>query len=373
MPTFRPSGLLRYALSIAAIAAAVLLSWPLQPLQDITTPLFVLAVLVSAWYGGPGPAVLAAILAVVTVDFFFIAPYYSVEFNLAFVERSLGFGLVLAVVIWFARVRRRAEQQLREQRDLLKQQAQVLESAKEELRRADRQKDEFLAVLAHELRNPLGAIRNGIYILDNGEVKDPRRIHEMMDRQFQQLLRLIEDLLDISRITRGKVVLRKEPVELAGIVRDAVESSRAAIESQRHDLSVSLPSRPVYVEGDPVRLAQVLSNILNNAAKFTPREGRIRLDAVTESGTLIVRVQDNGIGIRPEMLGKIFEMFTQADRTASQQYGGLGIGLSLVRGLVEAHGGTVEASSEGLGKGCEVVVRLPAREDQEAREPVHAG
>jgi signal transduction histidine kinase len=370
MPPFRALGLRRYALSIAAIAAAVLISWPLRPLQDVSTPLFVVAVLVSAWYGGPGPAALAAILAVLTADFFFIAPYYSVDFNLAFVERSIGFGLVLAVVIWFAHVRKRAEEQLREQRDLLRQQALVLEAAKEDLRRADRQKDEFLAVLSHEIRNPLGAIRNGIYILDNGGVEDPRRIHEMMDRQFQQLLRLIEDLLDVSRITKGKVVLRKEPVELAGIVRDAVESSRASIEAHGHDLSVSLPSRPVTIEGDPVRLAQVLSNILNNAAKFTPREGRIRLDAATEGGTVVIRVRDNGIGIPPEMVERIFEMFTQADRTPSQQYGGLGIGLSLVRGLVEAHGGTVEASSEGRGKGSEIVVRLPA---QEVREPVHAG
>ena len=180
MPILRVLGLRRYALSIAAIAAAVLMSWPLKPLQDVSTPLFVLAVLVSAWYGGPGPAALAAVLAILTADFFFIAPYYSVDFNLAFVERSIGFGLVLAVVIWFAHVRKRAEEQLREQRDLLRQQALVLEAAKEDLRRADRQKDEFLAVLSHEIRNPLGAIRNGIYILDNGGVEDPRRIHQMM-------------------------------------------------------------------------------------------------------------------------------------------------------------------------------------------------
>ncbi|HMI31175.1 MAG TPA: HAMP domain-containing sensor histidine kinase [Candidatus Limnocylindrales bacterium] len=370
LESLRTSGLRRYALSIAAIAAAVLLSWPLKPLQDVSTPLFVLAVLVSAWYGGPGPAALAAILAVLTADFFFIAPYYSVEFNIAFVERSIGFGLILALVIWFAHVRKRAEEQLREQRDLLHRQTLVLEAAEEDLRRADRQKDEFLAVLSHEFRNPLGALRNGIYILESGREKDLRRIHEMMNRQLDQLLRLIEDLLDVSRITRGNVVLRKEPVELATLVRDAVEASRASIESQGHDLSVSLPPAPVYVEGDPARLAQVLTNILNNAAKFTPRPGRVRLDAATENGTLIIRVRDNGIGIPPEMLGKVFEMFAQGDRTSSERYGGLGIGLSLVRGLVEAHGGTVEAMSEGSGKGSEIVVRLPA---QEAREPVNAG
>jgi signal transduction histidine kinase len=362
MPTFRPSGPWRYALSLATIAAAVLLAWPLRTLQDISAPLFVLAVLVSAWYGGPGPAALAAVLSVIAADFFFIAPIFSVELNLAFVERSLAFALVLGVVIWFTDVRKRAELKLLEQAERLRVQAQILEAAKEDLKQADRMKDEFLAVLSHELRNPLGAIRNGLHLMAADGVKDRDRIQAMMERQMKQLLRLMEDLLDVSRITRGKMDLRSEHIELANLVRDAVDSSRTSIDAKGHELTVTLPTEAVHIEGDRERLAQVLSNILGNAAKFTPRGGRIGLDATREDGILTIRVRDSGIGIPAHMVGRVFELFTQADRSTSREYGGLGIGLSLARGLVEAHGGSVEARSEGPGKGAEIVVRLPAEE-----------
>jgi len=357
-----PSGPQRYLLSVLTVGTAVLLSWPLHPLQDISMPLLVLAVLVSAWYGGAGPAFLSAVLAVLAADYFFIEPVYSIDLNLAFLERSLTFALILAVVIWFANVRKAAERKLMLQTALLREQTRVLEEARRELKRTDRLKDEFLAVLSHELRNPLGAIRNGLFLLGDPRIEDRRHIHEMMERQLRQLLRLIEDLLDVSRITSGKVVLSSEPVELETMVHDAVDMSRASIDSMGHRLEIHLPRRPVVIRGDRVRLAQVLSNILNNAAKFTPRGGRIALDAAIDHGSIVIRVRDNGIGIAPEMVERIFEMFTQADRSASRQHGGLGIGLSLVRGLVEAHGGSVHAFSEGPGSGSEIVVRLPAEE-----------
>jgi len=362
MTTRRGPDLRRYALSILTIGSAVLLSWPLRPLQDISMPLLVLAVLVSAWYGGPGPALLAAALAVLTADYFFVEPFYSIDLNAAFVEGTLTFALILGVVIWFTNIRKAAEEKLREQTALLKEQARVLEEAKQDLNRANRLKDEFLAVLSHELRNPLGAIRNGLFLLGDERVEDRRHVREMMERQIRQLLRLMEDLLDVSRITSGKIVLQREPVELTTVVRDAVDSARPSVESMAHDLTVSLPAGPVTVQGDRERLAQVLSNLLGNAAKFTPRGGRIALEAAMENGSVVVRVRDNGIGIPPDMVDRVFEMFTQGDRSASRQNGGMGIGLSLVRGLVEAHGGTVKAVSRGPGEGSEIVVRLPALE-----------
>jgi signal transduction histidine kinase len=370
MNPFRLSGLYRYAVPIATVAVAVLLSWPLRPLQDISMPLLVLAVLVSAWYGGFGPALAAAVLALLTSDFLFIEPIYSIDLNLSFLERSVAFGLVLGVTIWFANIRKAAERKLREQSERLQQQTRALEAIQEELRRADRMKDDFLAVLSHELRNPLGAIRNGLYLLRDGRTENPGHVHEMMDRQLKQLVRLIEDLLDVSRITRGTIVLRKEPVELSQVVRDAVELSRAPIEAQGHELAVSLPPQPVTLLGDRSRLAQVFSNVLHNAAKFTPARGRIDLDARQEDGAIVVRIRDNGTGIPVDMLDQVFGMFTQADRSPARRSGGLGIGLSLVRGLVEAHGGTVVAHSEGVGKGSEIEVRLPA---QDLPAPVHAG
>jgi signal transduction histidine kinase len=362
MPTSRASTVRRYALSLAAIAAAVLLTLPMRAVHGAATPFFVLAVLVSAWFGGTGPAVLCGILAVVAEDFFFIEPIYSVELDVGDLVRAAALIIVLGIVVWFAHVRRRAERELREQSARLEEQARVLEAAKEELKRADRMKDDFLAVLSHELRNPLGAIRNGIYLLGEGAAKDPKRIHEMIDRQLKQLLRLMEDLLDVSRITRGKVVLRKELVELSSLVQDAIDLSRASIESKSHELTVTLPSGPVFLRGDRERLAQVLSNILGNAAKFTPHGGRIHLEATVEEDVLFLCVRDNGIGIPGDMVERVFEMFIQADHSASRSHAGLGIGLSLVRGLVEAHGGSVVARSGGPGQGSEILVRLPAVE-----------
>ena len=359
MGASRTTGLERYALSVLTVGSAVLISWPLHPLQDISMPLLVLAVLVSAWYGGAGPAVVSGILAVLAADYFFIEPRYSIDLNLSFVERSITFALILAVAIWFANVRKRAEAGLREQTERLREQTQVLETARLDLKRADRMKDEFLAVLSHEVRNPLGAIRNGLYLLRDGRTQEPRHVLEMMERQLRQIIRLMEDLLEVSRITSGKVALSQEPVELEAMVRDAVDSSRASIESMGHQLAIHLPSDPVTIRGDRVRLAQVLSNLLTNSAKFTPRGGRIAVDASAENGEVVIHVRDNGIGIPPDMVERVFEMFTQADRSASRQHGGLGIGLSLVRGLVEAHGGSVKAVSAGAGTGSDITVRLP--------------
>jgi PAS domain S-box-containing protein len=239
--------------------------------------------------------------------------------------------------------------------------------AEEQLREADRRKDEFLATLAHELRNPLAPLRNGLHILQAAGGTGPAaRVHEMMERQVNHLVRLVDDLLEISRITRGKIELCKERVDLAAIVRSAVETSRPLVESAGHRLDLSLPPEPLTLEADAVRLAQVVANLLDNAAKFTDAGGQIWLSAQREGDSVTLSVRDTGIGIASDMLPHVFDMFTQADRSPGRAKDGLGIGLTLVRSLVQMHGGSVEARSEGLGKGSELIVRLPLAMEQPA-------
>ncbi len=233
--------------------------------------------------------------------------------------------------------------------------------AEDMLREADRRKSEFLAMLSHELRNPLAPLRNGLQImrLANGDRSVMEQARKMMERQLEHMVRLIDDLLDLSRITNGKIELRKERIELQAAVNDAVEASRPLIEASGHELAVTLPPRPICVDGDRTRLAQVFTNLLNNSAKYTPRGGHIALTVEPQGSDVVVTVQDDGIGIPADVLPHVFEMFTQVDRSLDREQGGLGIGLSLVRGLVEMHGGRVEAHSDGCGKGCQFIVRLP--------------
>jgi signal transduction histidine kinase len=229
------------------------------------------------------------------------------------------------------------------------------------LRESDRRKTEFLAMLSHELRNPLAPLRNGLQVLrlicHDEEAAEPL---SMMDRQLSQMVRLLDDLLDLSRIAKGKIELRRARIELAAAVQDAVESSRPFIEERGHEFKVKLPPKPVFVDGDRTRLAQVFANLLNNSARYTEAGGHIWLTVVQQGSDAVVSVKDDGAGIPRDKLETIFEMFTQVDRSMERAHGGLGIGLNLVRGLVNMHGGSVEAHSDGPGKGTEVVVRLPA-------------
>jgi PAS domain S-box-containing protein len=248
---------------------------------------------------------------------------------------------------------------------------QELRHRAEELARADRRKDEFLATLAHELRNPLAPICNAVEALrlPPEAAPDVRWASGVLDRQVGLLVRLVDDLLEISRIGQGKVKLHREVVELAAIVADAVETSGPLIEGHRHQLEVTLDSEPLRLEGDRTRLAQVVSNLLTNAAKYTPEGGHIWLRAAREGGEVVLRVRDNGIGIVPEMLPRIFDLFSQGERALHHAQGGLGIGLSLVKGLVEMHGGTVAAHSGGPGQGSEFTLRLPALLDPPGTPP----
>ena len=237
----------------------------------------------------------------------------------------------------------------------------ALRASEQALKEADRRKDEFLAMLAHELRNPLAPIRNAAQVLKLLGPVDARQqwAREIIERQTQHLTRLVDDLLDVSRITRGKVKIAREPLDLAAVVHRAVESSRPLIDARRHQLTLALPPEPVRLEGDLTRLVQVVGNLLNNAAKYTDEGGHIRLEAAREGGRVVLRVRDDGMGLPADLLPHVFDLFSQADRSLDRSQGGLGVGLTLVRRLVELHGGQVEARSGGPGQGSEFIVRLP--------------
>jgi PAS domain S-box-containing protein len=232
----------------------------------------------------------------------------------------------------------------------------------ERLEENERQMNEFLAMLGHELRNPLAPIRNALSVLqmDHPDEATLGRSTSVIDRQITHLTRLVDDLLDLSRITRGKIALQREPLELTRLLRDAAEASRPLMDARGQTFEVALPNAPLWVEGDIIRLSQVVVNLLNNAAKFTPERGRIRLTAEREDSEVAIRVRDTGIGIPADLMPKIFELFTQGDHSLDRSQGGLGIGLTLVHRLVEMHGGTVRAHSPGLNRGSEFVIRLPA-------------
>src|SRR5262249_47644771 len=232
----------------------------------------------------------------------------------------------------------------------------------EELVLADRHKNEFLAMLAHELRNPMAPLRNALHLLKmpGTDSEIAREARDVMERQGKHPVRMVDDLLDISRIVCGRIELRRESVKLQEVVERAVELAQPVIDAQGHELIVTRPAQPVWLNADCVRLAQVISNLLTNAAKYTEKAGRILLTGGCEDGLAVVRVRDNGIGITPELLPHIFELFVQGDQSLERTQGGLGIGLTLVRRIVELHGGSVTASSAGPGQGSEFVVRLPA-------------
>jgi signal transduction histidine kinase/CheY-like chemotaxis protein len=231
-----------------------------------------------------------------------------------------------------------------------------------ELRDTDRRKDEFLAMLAHELRNPLAPIANAALVLglrNQGANEEVRWACDVIERQVRQMTRIVDDLLDVSRITRGKIKLQKAVINVSSIISAAVETSRPLIESRKHRLNITLPSESLEVQADVTRMAQVVTNLLNNAAKYTEEGGQIRICADRDGTEAVISVRDNGVGVSADLLPTIFELFTQADRTIDRSQGGLGIGLTLVRSLVELHGGSVSASSDGFGRGSEFVIRLP--------------
>ena len=264
--------------------------------------------------------------------------------NVTLIERPVRMGALTTSV----RAALRARQRQYESRAYLREREE-----------ADERKNEFLATLAHELRNPLAPIRTSLEIMRlSGSGVPPRGITAIMERQVNHLVRLVDDLIDVARITRGKIELRKERVHLNAVIADAVETSRPLIDAAGHQLELTLPRDDLVVDADPMRLAQIFSNLLNNAATYTDAGGRISVDVREADGSAVVTVADTGIGIAPDALSRVFELFAQAD-APTRKHAGLGIGLTLARGLVELHGGTLTASSDGLGCGSRFVVRLP--------------
>ena len=283
-----------------------------------------------------------------------------------FLEKPLEADILRSKVAVFSELYLQ-RRQLAVQRDNLKAFAEenlrLLKESRDNaqaLKEADSRKDEFLATLAHELRNPLAPIRNGLQILRMApEGSRAEDVRGMMDRQLTHMVRLIDDLLDVSRVSRGRIDLRKVRMSLQVAVNSALEASRPLIEANDHRLELDIPEAPLWVEGDLTRLAQVVSNLLNNAAKYTPAGGDIRLTVREQNGHADIEVADNGVGIEADMLPRVFDLFSQADRHLDRSQGGLGIGLALVRKLVEMHGGTSRAASEGHGKGSTFTVSLP--------------
>jgi two-component system CheB/CheR fusion protein len=243
--------------------------------------------------------------------------------------------------------------------------------AAEAREQAERRKDEFLAILCHELRNPLAAISNSVQVLLLAEASESaaRRLKEIIARQVKNLAVIVDDLLDISRLNRDKVQLRKEPLDVGPIIARAVEAVSHLIEEKNHEVHVSVVAGHTRVNADPTRLEQIIVNLLTNAAKFTEPKGRLRVAAHSEPGSVIIQVSDNGIGILPETIQHVFELFAQADKSLERTHGGLGIGLAVVRKLVELHGGSITATSSGLGQGSQFTVRLPTQEEDTRAEP----
>lgn len=332
--------LTRYLGAVVVIAlATVLRFWFDEPLAGGGFMFFFAAVIVASWFGGLGPSLVALILSMLVCEQFFEpAPDAPPDPP---VRAMAGMGLFFFTGLTTAAL------------------SESLRRARRRAEAADRRKDEFLAILAHELRNPLAPITMALEVARRSYEDEATLCwaHEMMERQTRHLVRLVDDLLDVSRIARNKIELRTEAIEIRQVVERAIEAARSVVDGKRHELTVVLPDEPLLVVVDPVRLAQVTANLLNNAAKYTPPGGQIWL-TVDRAGTEVeLRVRDTGIGIAPETLPNVFDLFVQAPAVSGE--GGLGIGLTLVKSLAALMGGTVEARSEGLGKGSEFSLRLP--------------
>jgi signal transduction histidine kinase/CheY-like chemotaxis protein len=352
----------RYAAAIAIATAAIVLRWFLLPWLKSDVPYATLfgAIAVAVWMGGWGPAVVAAIVGLVgttlligTPDSFVAASSWSAVLGL------VVYGATCILIIGLGETMRKARDDYRRSQEMFKEVALELKQHAADLQRVDSIKSLFLATLSHELRNPLAPIRNGIAILKRRMPEGPQDIYAMMDRQLGLVTRLIDDLLDVSRLDRGKLELHREKIAVESFVNAAIETARPNIEGKSQELVVRYAPRTFHVDGDPTRLAQVIANLLNNAAKYTPASGRIELSMRAEGPVAVISVRDNGIGIPASDLSRIFDTFVQLDASKTQAAAGLGIGLALARSLVTLHGGEITASSDGVGKGSEFDVHLP--------------
>jgi signal transduction histidine kinase len=331
--------LLRGGLALASVALAVPLTLLLPPLEQAPYALFFTAVVVSAWYGGSWASLLATALSGLALDLFFVTPLV-LGCDRADAVR-LGAFLAAGAIVGLLQASR--------------------ERAEEALRQREQRRGEFLAVMAHELRNFLAPVVGAVRVLRIGGVRPPEaeRCLEMAERQAQNMARLINDLLDAARIEQGKLRLCKRPVDLAETVRQAVEAALPLMKARGHALTLDLPPGPLRLEADATRLEQILLNLLTNAARYTDPGGRITVRVEQAPGEAVLRVRDTGVGISAEKLPHVFDLFEQAEVSTPE---GLGVGLNLVRGLARLHGGDATAQSDGPGHGSEFLVRLPLTE-----------
>ena len=348
------SAVIRYAFATATTSAVTALSVALRPMiQPRHSPPFLLAVLVVAWFAGFGPAVLACGLSIVLMNYFFIPPLHSLSLFSA--HELIGVPVFAAVALgmaWLATTRRSAEA------------ARVDALAREQAARADaesanRGKDEFLAVLSHELRNPLAAIVSAAHLLEGVVRHDETaaRAREVIGRQARNLGCLVDDLLEVNRVMKGKVMLNRSPTDLSEVVRRCLATLGAAGRLERHLLKLDLS--PVWVDADALRLDQVVTNLMENAVKYTPGDGSIVMSLSAVGGHAVLDISDTGIGIPADLLPRMFDVFVQGDPGSRHSHGGLGIGLTVVRRMIELHGGSVTAASDGPGRGSTFTVRLP--------------
>jgi signal transduction histidine kinase/ActR/RegA family two-component response regulator len=359
-----------YGTALCILGAALLLHWFMLPWLGASFPFAATfaSIAIAVWLGGWGPAVCCAIVGYAVVNVWLLEP--AGGFVLANIAHALAVALYCftsAVIIGLGEAMRRA-------RDKHRASEQRLMRSTTALQQADTNKSNFLAVLSHELRNPMAPLRNALTLLGmSPERQTFERVVPIMNRQLAHLSRLVDDLLDVSRIDRGKLELKIERIAMDAVLKEAIETAKPNIEAKSHEFVVRFPADPVYVNGDMVRLTQLVANLLNNAAKFTSPRGHIELALGAEEDYAIVEVADNGIGVAPEELPKIFDMFVQLDASRSVAAGGLGLGLTLARSIAEIHSGTLEVHSAGLNRGTQFVLRLPVARQIVAGEPPRIG
>jgi signal transduction histidine kinase len=355
----RPSRRTVYAYFCAAvgIAAATEIRYLLSPElgQNLIFSMYYLAVSLAGWAGGLTPALVTALVSSILANYLFTEPRGMLQIKSAEDVWALALFVAVSLVIGIL-----SEISLRSQA---------------RAREAEQQKDDFLAILAHELRNPLAIIHYTNLAEDRSKLEGKLARSEIIDRQVQQLDQMIDDLLDISQVSRGKFRIKFEEVDVSTLIDDALEKSQPVIAGRGHELSVEQPTGELMLRGDPVRLQQVITNLLANAARYTPKGGKIEFRAARENDWVVFRVRDNGLGISKEMVSRIFDLQTQVVRSLESSGPSLGVGLALVRTLVELHGGTVSAVSEGPNLGSEFTVRLPLYKPQPiaTAQPAAAG
>jgi signal transduction histidine kinase len=372
LKTVAPSRLVvSYGVAILSVLFALALRVLAWPIFQAEAPFlfFVAAVVLSAWYGGLGPGLLATFLSSLATEYYLLPPFQQLQHlqlsHLIWICTFSGIGAFVSYLMENLHIARHRSEEIGRTAVL-----RVAESEK-----ARKRQDEFLAMLSHELRNPLYAILNAATILksNNPSEQIAQRAGRVIERQIDHTSRLLDSLLDTSRFMHGKIDLQLERVDLNTIIIVSVDSCRPLIESRRQTLTVATASEPLPVDADPVRLEQVFTNLLNNAAKFTTIGGHIWITAAREGNEAIVLVRDNGIGIAPELLPDIFDIFVQGKRSSDRSEGGLGVGLTLVRALVALHHGKIEAHSDGVGQGSQFLIRLPLFERQELAVPTAEG